>query len=494
MFLGSLPDTAESQEARISALPNAGLSTLPTLPKVPFDRSVGVPSNVTTLFSRSLALSPAEREVGEEMEIALELAEQLRGVHHTEAPLPTLHLVQKIVAEGDPRYQSSERARPIGLGEAAFGELWKRCDAYLSRHRAQIKDRLVVTPQSLSILLFHEDRNFVPDVLQGDLRELLGPKIAEIKARSVEMSFIRPFGVEVTQEETHFLQDVYRYGTTSPKSDLAKELRQVVNDTRSPALVWIMAHGDTHGISLFDSAAGTERSPKNDSSEGRITPQQLASMLMSPVGEATEQGAVQLGHLTLVLDACYQHQFAAELHAALVEEAGKEGREIAEFPVIVAASQRDTPANFLMARVSIRSHDQRDETEAFDRSQPVEVGDAFSSSLSRAMGENHYDSGSLRLRDLFVFTDTIRELYAFQLEDPSRRRLTGGSIFQPDKVWASEVPPLTTQSPVIFSPFPVSRKAVLSSISSGLSERELFDYLLRQSRLVDDTTFALEIY
>lgn len=502
LFLASPPGLTEAQEriaSRASPTSSSNGSSLAT--------SLTTPSSVVThseleplrLFRLAQALSPRERESGEEMRVALAISEGLSASYSTRSPLPTLHLIQMLV-DANPKgfalssaVSGKEGASEHELRQSiALRELWVACDSFLAQERGKMGDRVLLTPHSRSILVFHEDRNFVPGVLKLDLRELIGPRSTEIKARSAAMDFIQPFGAEVTKEETQFVADVYRRGTSEPKSELAEALALATKNTDTKCLVWIMAHGDKDGIRLFDSV-GEQKSPVDSRmAEGRITADLLADMLLAPHLEE-ESGACDLEHIFLVLDACYQYRFATDLHSALIRKSEEAGRALTTFPTVVVASQRDTPANYGMARVSIPQlfgpPGESDTPASY-----VEVGDAFSSALARGIGGIPGDFRSLRLTDICAVTDGIRELYTVQVREPNRRVLTGGSIFDPGRVWGPEELPLSTQAPAIFSPLPVTLREVALSIATHVTDAELSAALSDLKNARTGRSFALELY
>ena len=175
-------------------------------------------------------------------------------------------------------------------------------------------NREIFGPDTRMLMLFHEEPRFFENVSQR---------------------FVEEFGVD--------LIGTYK-GSNDPsltevrKRQALGEIKKMAADLQNHNLIYAFMHGGPHHIALTNFQAGSEVSDDLER-PGAISYRELALALVD--GQSELEGQVDLSHMTIVLDACRQHEFAENLRDEIISLANERKLELKGLPLVVSASQRN---------------------------------------------------------------------------------------------------------------------------------------------------------
>jgi hypothetical protein len=173
-----------------------------------------------------------------------------------------------------------------------------------SRSRQSLDSRGILDRKTKVAVLCGHDINFSHQWFERELRPagILGDQISFFKGTSTGS-----YG-DATTVQNRFLDVVNQMSRGTDRG-----------------VVWVTTHGLSEGLCASSSRA--------------ITPRELAQSLLSGRAHGSQ---VNLGHLTLIMDACHQYDFTVNLHREIATYARANDLRVTALPPIVTPAQRGT--------------------------------------------------------------------------------------------------------------------------------------------------------
>jgi hypothetical protein len=296
------------------------------------------------LFQCSTQLSIGHHAAGLEGRIVMKLSQLLypngaTGQRDLASPnhiTALLHLLQRGDQAFPGYFEGVNRVSPD-----YFTGIARELSATIAKERAAVLNHHIATPEAQGIIALHFESQFAPLPGQLILNGLGAKEIALIKAgplsdgtHGVDHPPFHPIKESTFREE--YLKELDLLRSSKPKEIYLNELSARSPDTSRPLLIIHNMHGGPDHSWFYHGAPGKDDS--NDLGTSRaISHRDLAETLFQ--SSDISRGAVNLGHVTIILDACRQYTVAQETLARLEALASRAGVEISSYPTIVALSQ-----------------------------------------------------------------------------------------------------------------------------------------------------------
>lgn len=223
-----------------------------------------------------------------------------------------MHLLERI-EETHPGYLKllAENA-PEALEEFVLSCFRVVSDA---RGAAITENPVLLSPESRIVALFHGDARFQADDIDPLASRFDVQQVKKLKPTEAAM---------IEETKTEFLES----------------LEQLAADRRTKAMVVLSGHGDHYNFFLRDGR------PDDPFTDDLILPyavnyREIARCLVEGVSKKSEEPIepIDLSHLTLVLDACFQADLARNLQTEIEFQAAVRNSEVARWPIIICAAQ-----------------------------------------------------------------------------------------------------------------------------------------------------------
>lgn len=142
----------------------------------------------------------------------------------------------------------------------------------------------------------------------------------------------------------HYHMDVTGYYKgPSKKTEYLDALKAAGLKTDQEVLVWNCGHGGQNHFWFTNGQVGGHASdalhdPRN------VSYREFAENLVLPqakeIADGTRTGGIELGHMRIIFDACYQYDMAEKFHLEILRLAKEKGVEVKSFPVVITAAQK----------------------------------------------------------------------------------------------------------------------------------------------------------
>ncbi|MCB0330729.1 MAG: hypothetical protein KDD70_13735 [Bdellovibrionales bacterium] len=259
-----------------------------------------------------------------------------------EIGMPLLHFLEH-VTQRFPTLLRDLDCQPQALGRFVVVAAQFICE---ERDGQKRRAQTELTEEVNLLIALHAEPYFRVDEMRARASEIAGQ--AQLNLIGVYKSADGGKSEQIVEVGPAFVAKNYSPISGDLKGRYLRAVTLAAQDTQRESIIWNSGHGSPNAFWFQNGQSGLDSVGKVDGAE-KVLAAELADALLRPALEkselrdVTQNREIELSHVTIINDACYQYEFIYAVYDRLFAQAKENSCTVRSLPVMVSASQEGLP-------------------------------------------------------------------------------------------------------------------------------------------------------